>query len=71
LGQSKADRRIQKQERGLTMFWAFMIVAVSLMFVLIIIKMSFDHHERIERIKHGFLPTEARADYDEPKRHFN
>jgi hypothetical protein len=55
--------RLQKYERGFGMYWVLMIVAVSLMFVVAVIKMAFDHHEKIERIKRGIPPTGARVYY--------
>ncbi|MDR1638678.1 MAG: hypothetical protein LBT59_03180 [Clostridiales bacterium] len=46
------------------MFWVWMIVIASALFVLAVIKMSFSHYEKIMRIKHG-VPTEgAREDYN-------
>ncbi|MDR1638676.1 MAG: hypothetical protein LBT59_03170 [Clostridiales bacterium] len=51
------------------MFWAFMIVATTLMFVLLLVSMSHEHEEKIERIKHGLPTKETSAEYDGPKRH--
>jgi hypothetical protein len=36
------------------MFFATVIVIASLLFVLAIIKMSLNHYERIQRIRHGY-----------------
>ncbi|MDR1638677.1 MAG: hypothetical protein LBT59_03175 [Clostridiales bacterium] len=71
-GSSKATIGACQNRKGVfTMIWAFLIVAVSLMFVLAILKMAFDHNERIERIKHGLPPKATHEEFDEQKRHFN
>ncbi|MDR1638679.1 MAG: hypothetical protein LBT59_03185 [Clostridiales bacterium] len=53
------------------MFWVLLLIVAPFVFILAIIKMALDHHEKIVRIRYG-LPAEGeREEYGEPKRRFS
>jgi hypothetical protein len=56
---------------GIGMFWVLLLIVAPFVFILAIIKMALDHHEKIVRIRYG-LPAEGeREEYGEPKRRFS